>query len=691
MAEEVSEPEGDSGSLLDLALMAAGTLGFAAATVISEGIFVALMSVTFVAEVALVLFGLSQSPAREGEEGVSWWYRSSGFPWLGLFGLGLLSFPAVSAAIILGGVFRLPAALISVAQLVLIARWAAYRRRRAKGANAKDLPPQPETEQRKLALQGLDKDPAWFMRHQARGSGFGVFLGRGEGRWVFSEPEHSVMVIGPPRSGKTSGIVVPTILCCNGPLLCTSTKTDVLIDTVQTRRRLGTCWLFDPTGTVEVPDGVRRLTWSPLWGCEDWEHARAVAYAMVGASAAGVGVSNATHWSERAESLLGPLLHAAAVAGEDMATVVEWINRRELDEPRDILEGREPPQAESALVGMGLTHEEEMSGIWSTTAGVMRVYQSARALATTVLEDDQPRFHADRFVRSMDSIYVAANSDQQRLVAPLVVGLIDEVRRATYRAAAKGLEVPVLLALDEVRNIAPIKDLPSIVSEAGGQKLTVLACFQDLSQAQERWPTAARGFLSLFNTNVVLRGIKEYGTLELVSALFGEHEVTVESRTTPDISFAQVITSFRPGAPPPATGSTQTSPRRQRLVPVDAVSRGVPGQAIVMSGAEAPQWVRLDRAFASAPWKQIIGGEPGGDVAPYWVIHDEPTWQWDMERRKKATQAAKAAWEAEESRRATEAQTRERVKAEQAVRAQAARSAGRRPSPGGQVPGSPTD
>jgi len=66
------------------------------------------MSVTFVVEVVMVLFGISQSPAREGEEGVSWWYRSAGFPWLGLFGLGLLSIPAVSTAIILGGVFRRP-------------------------------------------------------------------------------------------------------------------------------------------------------------------------------------------------------------------------------------------------------------------------------------------------------------------------------------------------------------------------------------------------------------------------------------------------------------------------------------------------------------------------------------------------------------------------------------------------------
>src|SRR3712207_5291723 len=61
----------------------------------------------------------------------------------------------------------------------------------------------------------------------------------------------------------------------------------------------------------------------------------------------------------------------------------------------------------------------------------------------------------------------------------------------------------MLWALDEVANVAPLRKLPGIVSEAGGHGLQVLACFQDLSQARARWGAAADGFLSLFGTKVV--------------------------------------------------------------------------------------------------------------------------------------------------------------------------------------------
>ena len=78
---------------------------------------------------------------------------------------------------------------------------------------------------------------------------------------------------------------------------------------------------------------------------------------------------------------------------------------------------------------------------------------------------------------------------------------------------------PVVLALDEVANIAPIPDLPAMVSEGGGQGLLTLACLQDLSQARGRWGSAAEGFLSLFGTTVVLPGIGDVRTLEALSAL----------------------------------------------------------------------------------------------------------------------------------------------------------------------------
>ena len=76
--------------------------------------------------------------------------------------------------------------------------------------------------------------------------------------WCFVPPEHSVMILGPPRSGKTSSVIIPNVLAANGPVVSTSTKPDVLDATVGARSSLGQCLLFDPSGAVERSDGRRR-------------------------------------------------------------------------------------------------------------------------------------------------------------------------------------------------------------------------------------------------------------------------------------------------------------------------------------------------------------------------------------------------------------------------------------------------
>jgi hypothetical protein len=51
------------------------------------------------------------------------------------------------------------------------------------------------------------------MRTLAAHAGGGVWLGASEDEhWKFARPERAVLLLGPPRSGKTSGVVIPAIL-----------------------------------------------------------------------------------------------------------------------------------------------------------------------------------------------------------------------------------------------------------------------------------------------------------------------------------------------------------------------------------------------------------------------------------------------------------------------------------------------
>jgi type IV secretion system protein VirD4 len=340
--------------------------------------------------------------------------------------------------------------------------------------------------------------PAEALREQTLRLGGGAYLGVARGRWVAADPEHAVLVLGPPRSGKTTAVVVPAMLAAPGPAVCTSTKPDILAATLRSRAQIGQVWLFDPCGAQSPwPAGVRRLCWSPVAAAGTWDQALLTARAMSAAAGPGRGTTNEAPWSERSTALLAPLLHAASLTGRPVGDVLRWVLRADLDTAARALEEHHADTASDVLVGIARTDERERSSIFSATAGILSAYNADATRQSAA----QPNFDPARFAIGTDTVYVTAPAHKQALAAPLIVGLLEQIRTAVYHHAATAAGragPPMLWCLDEVANIAPIHDLPALVSEAGGQRLHILACLQDLSQARTRWGSAAAdGFLSL--------------------------------------------------------------------------------------------------------------------------------------------------------------------------------------------------
>jgi type IV secretion system protein VirD4 len=388
----------------------------------------------------------------------------------------------------------------------------------------------------------------------------GVFLGWGPSGYVIGGPEQHALVLGPPRSGKTTRLLRPSVLRHQGPAVVTSTKSDVLHMTIAARSRLGQCWYWDPSGTTVVPAGCEPLAWSPVVDCEHWDQAVQRAHALTSAARPDPSAHDA-HWVERAQALLAPLLHAAALSGAKLATVLSWLHKRELTPAHSLLKEHDANRAADILEGLTATDSRELSGIFSTADSVLAAYRSDAALAGT----RNPTFDPDTFAASKDTVYLVAPAASQSLMAPLVVALLDQIRSAVYRW---GPRPPMLYALDEVANIAPLPDLPSTLAEGGSQGLLVLACLQDLSQARTRWGRAAEGFLTLFTHKLLLPGVADPATLKAVTTLAGHVDVPVRSRTN---GWHQSSTSW--------------TTRRQPRLPEDQAANLPAGTALLVSGS----------------------------------------------------------------------------------------------------------
>jgi type IV secretory pathway TraG/TraD family ATPase VirD4 len=533
---------------------------------------------------------------------------------VGLAGLWLVAFIGSSLPIGVLGIILLGAAVLFFFNLAVLQPSLANRAmeagRRREQAWYESRP--------QLAIARSD-DPLVAARDLTWSQRGGAFLGISPDyrEWMTAEAEQAVLVLGPPRSGKTASIIIPSILNAAGPVVSTATRRDVMAATYRARSRYGRVWLYDPMGEDDLPEGVLRLQWSPIWSSRTWDGARAMADAMVNASAiattsSGSGSENA-YWTEAAKALLGPMLHAAALSGRSIADARRWILHADYKTPREVLVSRGALLAADDLQRIAQTDDRERGSVVNTSATVLRAYGSQ-----TVLDHSAtPNFDVERFVQSADTVYIAAPATQQEMLAPLVVGVLEEIRNAVYRQARRAdpsqpRRPSMLWALDEIANIAPLRTLPAIVSEGGGQGLQLMACFQDLTQASVRWPKAADGFLTLFGTKVVFPGIGDRKTLEALSMMVGDWDrpYVVTGRSygrSVGVGLIPEVTITRG-----ATASFSTQ-REARLSPGE-IANIPPGTALIVRSGRYGL-VEPTPYFNALPWTAVIAQAPAAAVS----------------------------------------------------------------------------
>jgi type IV secretory pathway TraG/TraD family ATPase VirD4 len=240
-------------------------------------------------------------------------------------------------------------------------------------------------------------------------------------------------------------------------------------------------------------------------------------------------------------------------------------------------------------VGILATDTREQSGIWSTSSGVLGAYRALGALDSTRGELIDPATFCD----DANTLYVCASGRDQAMLAPLVVGLIGEVQSAAYARAGQGR--PLLLALDELANIAPLPDLPQLVSEGGGQGVLTIGCLQDLSQARARWGATADGFLSLFSTTLVLGGVADRGTLITLRDLAGQHEIGRPSSSTSRDARGR------------RSSSVSLTINREERLGLDEAARLETGTALLLDAAKQLGRIELTAAYRDEPWRSLIG------------------------------------------------------------------------------------
>lgn len=437
-------------------------------------------------------------------------------------------------------------------------------------------------------------------QHMA-GLGGGCYLATdAQGRLLVAPAQAAALVLAGPRKGKSWCVVAPAVAAHPGPVVAPSTKLELVHATLPVRRQLGDCWYLDLAGDG-IPAGCRPVRYSPLARAADWDQAMLVADAMV---RSGEGAAHdKPHWKERASALLAGCLHAAAISDRSMRELTGWIMRHDTASP--LVELDPASIAHAVLEGIAHTDREERSGIFSTAARVLAAYRSEHALQLA----ENATFDPDAFVRSTDTLYITAPGDRQRLLAPIVVALLTEIRQARYRAHRHNYSgPPLLMALDEARNIAPIPDLPQQLSEGGGQGVQTMVVLQSLAQARAVWGDEGTALMDFTDAVVILGGVTDKTTCETISRRAGGWDRPIQTTTHQQTTTGLLTRSF-------STGQQWTT-RREARIPPDQVANIPHGQALVMI---ATRWAYLPAIpYHHHPcFTQVLAHaqQPAGDLA----------------------------------------------------------------------------
>jgi type IV secretion system protein VirD4 len=428
----------------------------------------------------------------------------------------------------------------------------------------------------------------------------------------------SVAVIGPSRSGKTVNVIAG-LLEWDGPAVVVSVKRDLIDATERARSARGEARVFDPTGVSGVP--ARQLArWSPLRAASTSRGAQKAATALA-ASIPRAGVEGGgDYWVKQAEILLAGLLGAAALdPTRTMVDVAHWVFTKDIpvkgapNEIIDILRRArdEGGPAERAAAGAAMLQldavwkldERVRSSVYATVQTVVQAWLEPAVELSATLDDH----HRERFVDldwltadgTANTLYLVAPLDDQRRLAPVLGGLLGDLKDQAYQrdVAGRTLSRPLLMVVDEAGNM-PLAWLPEVAATCAGIGVLLVTIWQSKAQLDAAYGRLSDSVLTNHLTKIIFSGCSDPATLDYVSRLLGEEEVSRRSQSY-DIAGGS------------GRRSISESVQREALTPFHLLRQVRPGDAVLIHGTLPPAHLRAQQWWTDPYLTALAGGEGG--------------------------------------------------------------------------------
>ncbi|MFI5742019.1 type IV secretory system conjugative DNA transfer family protein [Streptomyces anulatus] len=302
-------------------------------------------------------------------------------------------------------------------------------------------------------------------------------------------PRTPLLVYAPAPARRPT--VVRAVHDAEGPVLVVTSDPTVWAETKDARAKLGPVLVYDPGHLCDTP---ARLHWSPTEGCELPDIAAARAAALLAPVRPQARIDAAV--ADTAQTLLQCWLHAAAVDGRPFRQVLRWASGSGAHEPVRLL--RTHPKAASGLAGLlesALTAYPERREV----AQELTVRAFA-ALSTVHIREACTANRADSlalesFVDEGGTLYLVGEPIEDPrsrpgampLLTALAADVVEHGRRMAARSSDGRLDPPMTLVLDDVAAVAPLPQLPELLTTGQHRGMPALVLLRSREQGRARW------------------------------------------------------------------------------------------------------------------------------------------------------------------------------------------------------------
>ncbi len=327
------------------------------------------------------------------------------------------------------------------------------------------------------------------LSEKLRLAGAALYLGRYQGRPVFGSREDHLLALGPTRCGKTSGLIVPSVAVHPGPAVVVSTRDDIVVATASARRTIAAAHggLLREVALGGCTSGqLAASAWSITDGCRDWNVALERAEVL---ATTAIPEAKDQFWRGAATDVLAGSLLGASLLGEDDRRLARRIRSANISQYHAVVHGSYPSDHDAPYVFAGVSDPKAMAEdtrrsvyavVSSQILGPFRYEYSTGTRGFIDLHD---------FVRSWGTLYVTIPWERAESLQPLVAAFVEAVVSAWRRMRPSDGRT-LLLALDEVANVAPLPNLPKMITAGAGDGIQCVLGMQEPGQAS-RWGSEA--------------------------------------------------------------------------------------------------------------------------------------------------------------------------------------------------------